>query len=78
MQISKADKRRAVADHLAEHGGRALKWMATGNPELFGQLAESIGPNPTDEELDRLADRIVASLRRGTPDEGKPLLRRMH
>lgn len=69
--ISKAEKRRAVANHLAEYGGRSLKWMM---PELVG----SLGPNPTDEEQDRLADRLVASLRRGTPDEGKPLLKRMH
>jgi len=35
-------------------------------------------PNPTDEQLDELGARIVTGLRRGTPDEGKPLLKRMH
>ena len=73
--MTKTDKRRFVADHLAEHGAQAFTWMS---PELFSQLTAGIGPNPTDEQLDRLADRIVASLRRGTPDEGKPLLKRMH
>jgi hypothetical protein len=76
--VSKAEKRRSVADQLAQHGGYALKMMAAAYPDQFTQIVEGLGRNPTDDDFDRLADHLLAILRRGTPDEGKPLLKRMH
>jgi len=61
---------------------QTMRRVMADDPATFRQLVasvgETIGPDPTDEDLDRLADRLVAGLRRGTPDEGKPLLKRMH
>jgi thioesterase domain-containing protein len=76
--MSNANRCRSVADQLAYHGGNALKVMMAGRPDFYAQAVEGLGRNPTDDDFDRMAESLLAALRRGTPDEGKPLLKRMH
>ena len=70
--------KRSVAEQLAHHGGSALNVMMAGRPDFYAQAVEGLGRKPTDDDFDRLAEVLLAILRRGTPDEGKPLVKRMH
>jgi len=77
----------ALADTFEEGGKRVMKTVLREEPETFQELLESVlnkeevilfGLDPTDEQLDWLAERIVAGIRSGTADEGKPFAKRMH
>jgi hypothetical protein len=68
-----------LADAFEEHG-RAILAKARSEPTdlwffVSGILqcdeAVDLGWHLSDEDLDRLVQRIVAALRAGTPDEGK-------
>jgi hypothetical protein len=63
---------------LANDCRYALKAMMVRRPDFYGQVVEGLGRQPTDEDFDRLAKYLLTVVRRGTPEEGKPLWKRMH
>jgi hypothetical protein len=79
----------ALADSFEKHGRSTLRAALKHEPETFRDLAENYLSERegtrfcrrrryTDEDLDWLAERVVAGLRHGTPAEGKPVAKRLH
>jgi hypothetical protein len=71
----------AIADSLERHGKQVMRRLLQDKPETFRSLVESVlnkeeairfGLAPTAEQLDWLAERVVARIRHAMEDEGKP------
>ncbi len=69
-----------LADTFEEHGREILRNVRQDEPAtlwffvsciLEWDEALDLGWDPSDEDLDRLLERIVAALRVGTPDDGR-------
>jgi hypothetical protein len=77
----------ALATYYEETGKASLIQTLRDDPETFWHLVsraltkrEALGlsDNPSDRDLDRIVERVVAGIRMGTPHEGKPTRGRMH
>jgi hypothetical protein len=71
----------AFADSFEESGIEALRQVMEDDPAAFRHVLSSVlrkedidrlGPNPSDEILNLIADVIVKGIRHGTAAQGKP------
>jgi hypothetical protein len=76
-----------LADVFEQHGRFDLRKVIDEDPALFLDVASQVlspqelrrmGNNPTDADLDLIVSRHVASIRVGTPAEGKPVRGMLH
>jgi hypothetical protein len=78
----------ALADTFEKHGRYVIRDVLRTDPDVIWDVAAKymhpsearrrFHPDAADAEVDWLAERVLAQLRRGTPDEGKPPRGRMH
>ena len=77
-----------LADTFEKHGREVIRNVLKTDPDVIWDMAANymhpsearrrFHPDAPDAEVDWLAEHVLAWLRRGTPDEGKPSRGWMH